>query len=193
MKTKSFFIAALMVAGIVVGSVAGDHPGTKGFAVLSTKEAEVFKVVYNAENAGKVKLNLYDEKSTLIFSESISAGGFILPLNLQGLSYGKYTIEVIDANGKKSETISYAPIVIPSYFTVRKIANATSKYVISVSGVSQKETINVRIFDASNTLVHVEAKQISEDFAQVYNLKNLKGEVTFEISNGAGKTNVVSF
>ena len=53
MKTKSFLIAALIVVSAVVRSVAGDEPGSKGFAVLAAKGSQVFKVVYKAETVSK--------------------------------------------------------------------------------------------------------------------------------------------
>lgn len=193
MKTKSFLIAALIVVGAVVRSVAGDEPGSKGFAVLSVKGSQVFKVVYKAETVGKVKLNLVSPEGKLIYSESLSSDGFILPLNFAGLEYGQYTIELIDATGKRSEKVIYEAQFETKYFHVRKLIDSKDKFLLAISGAKENETINVRIYDAYDNLIHTEQKEVNGSFAQVYNLKNSRGAVTFEVSDNFGKTKVVSF
>lgn len=192
MKTKSILIAALFVVGSIITSVAGDEPGSKGFAVLTTKSAGIFKVIYKTDVARKVKLNLYDAQSSLIYSESFVAG-FILPLNLQGLSYGEYTLEIVDGTGKRTEKISYQAAVDSKYFSVRKVGTAKDKFLLSVSGANQSEKINIRIYDAYNNVVYSEVKEVSGQFSQVYFLKNSNGPVTFEVSDNFGKASTLTF
>src|SRR5688572_10929054 len=109
MKIKSFFVAALILAS-AISTVAADAPRT-GVAVVPGKVSEIFKVIYKSENAGKVKLNIYNANARVIMSETFSnVNGFILPINFKGLEFGEYTIEVIDANGKTVEKVNYAPV-----------------------------------------------------------------------------------
>src|SRR6478609_6234017 len=112
MKTRSLFIAALVVFSAAVSAIGKEEPSKAGLAVVPVKGKEVFKVIYKGENAGKVKLNIYNSTGEVVFTETLaSVEGFIRPLNFSGLQSGDYTVELIDASGKRVEKISYAPKV----------------------------------------------------------------------------------
>lgn len=193
MKTKSLFIAA--VATILSLTAFGNEEpsNSKGLAVVPVKGSEVFKVIYKGESVGKVKLNIYNEASELVFSESINGlDGFIRPLNFNGLKAGEYTLEIIDAAGKKVERVNYQPNKASKYVHISKVADTEGKYLIAVAGTG-KEEINVRIYDAANNLVHNESKTIDGNYAQIYTVKKLAGEITFQVTDNAGNTKTVSF
>jgi len=193
MKTKSLFIAALVVVSASVAAFGKEEPtSNKGLAVVPGKGAEVFKVIYKGETAGRVKLNVYNTQSKLVFSEVINGtDGFIRPLNFTGLEHGEYTIELIDASGKKTEKVSYNKPVKKNVH-ISKIANEEGKFLVAVSGKGS-EVVNVNIYDASNNLVHSESKIVNGDFAQLYTVKNITGTLTFEVSGASGDAKVVSF
>jgi len=71
---------------------------------------------------------------------------------------------------------------------VRKLPSE-NKVVLSVAGKGS-ERFNIKVFDGSNALIYDEDKSISGNFAQVYNLNSLKGDITFEVTgqNGDSKT-----
>jgi hypothetical protein len=107
MKTKSLFIAALVVFSSAIAFAGKDEPRKTGLAVVPVKK-EIFKIVYKSENVGRIKLNVYNEQGTVVYADAISGvDGFIRPLNFKGMESGKYTIELTDAAGKKTETVSY--------------------------------------------------------------------------------------
>lgn len=190
MKTTSLYIAALLVIGSAVTAIGKDEPKSAGMAVVAVKGSEVIKVIYKGETPGKVKLNIYDAASQVIFSETRNSGeGFILPLNFSGLQFGEYTIELTDASGTKAEKINYQPATTTNNVHVSKLNDG--KFLLSVA--NGNEDINVKIFDAYNNLVHNSIKQVSGDFAQLYSFKNLSGSCTFEITNGAGVTTTLRF
>lgn len=192
MKTKSLFIA--VVAMVVALSAFGEEPSnSKGLAVVPVKGSEVIKVIYKGENAGKIKLNIYNEQAQLVFSESINGlDGFIRPLNFNGLAAGQYTFEIIDANGKKTEKVNYQPLAAKaSNVHVTKLAGE-GKFLLAVAA-NGKETISVKIFDAANTLVHSESKSVDGAYAQIYTVKNVKGALTFEVTGANGTTKTVRF
>ncbi|MBL7858797.1 MAG: hypothetical protein JNM57_14000 [Cyclobacteriaceae bacterium] len=192
MKSTSLFIAALIVVGAVVTAVGKEEPTKAGLAVVPVKGSEVFKVIYKGETAGRVKLNLYDAKGTIIFSESINAGeGFIRPLNFTGLQAGEYTVELVDASGKKVEKINYVTKKLASVVRVSRLANEDGKYLLAIANPAG-EQISVKIYNENN-LIHTESKVINGDFAQVYALKNVTGSVTFEVSDLAGNTKVIRY
>lgn len=194
MKTKSLFIAALVVLSASVAAIGKEEPtSSKGLAVVPVKGAEVFKVIYKGENPGKVKLNVYNTQSELVFSETISGtDGFIRPLNFTGLTPGEYTIELIDALGKKTEKVSYRQAAAKRNVHISKLVGEEGKFLVAVAG-SGAEVINVSIYDSANNLVHSENKTVNGDFAQLYSVKNISGALTFEVTDKDGNTKVVRF
>lgn len=193
MKIKSFLITALIVVSAVVSSVANNEPGNIGFTVLPVKGSEIFKVIYKAETVSRVKINLYNAQRQLIFSETIASNGFIRPLNFRGLEFGEYTIELVDGKGKRVEKVNFERSPVSKYFHVSKLATAENKFLLAIVNKNEDEKINVRIYDALNNLVHEEVKEISGNFAQIYNIKSTSGSVTFEVSDASGNSKTVSF
>jgi len=193
MKTKSLYIAALMVIAAAVTAVGKDEPRSTGLAVVPVKGSEVFKVIYKGESSSKVRLNVYNSSSQIVFSETMnSVDGFIRPLNFTGLQFGEYTIELTDASGKKVEKVNYQPAKSENSIHVSKLVNEEGKYLLSVAK-SNGGIIIVKIFDAANNLVHSNSKAVSGDFAQLYTLKDIQGAVTFEVSDNAGHTKTIHF
>jgi hypothetical protein len=188
MKTKSIYFAALFVIGAVVAAVGKEEPGNNKLAVVSVQGSQVVKVIYKAETAGKVKLSVYDAASKVVFTETRNSNeGFILPLNFAGLKSGQYTIELVDAAGTKSEKINYQPVAVKNVHVARTAANG--QFVLSMINVNS--TVDVKIYDANNNLVHNSSKAVSGDFAQLFSIKNYSG-ATFEITN-AGETTTFHF
>lgn len=193
MNTKSLYIAALIVMAGAVTAVGKDEPSNAGLAVVPVKGSEVFRVIYKGESSSKVRLNVYNSSSQVIFSETVkSSGGFIRPLNFSGLQFGEYTIELTDASGKKSEKVNYQPVKTESMVHVSKIAEANGKFLLSIAQ-HHGEPITVRIFDESNNLIFTDTRTDAGDFAKLYSLKNVVGTVTFEVSNNTGRIKSVTF
>ncbi|MEP6734709.1 MAG: hypothetical protein ABJA70_04260 [Chryseolinea sp.] len=193
MKMKSLYVAALMVMAAAVSVNAKDEPGAQGMAVVAVKGSDVFKVIYKGETASKVKLNVYDASSQIVFSETMSSvSGFIRPLNFKGLQFGEYTIELTDASGTKTEKVSFMPTKSSANIHVSRIKSTEDKFLLSVAN-SSNETITVKIFDSSNNLIHVDSRETTGDFAQLYSLKDIKGAVSFEISDNAGNYRTAQF
>ena len=191
MKTKSLYVAALMILAAAITAVGKDEPAALGLAVVPVKGSEVFRVIYKSEVPSKVKLSVYNADSQVVFSENLgSVGGFIRPLNFSGLAFGDYTIELTDASGKKTEKVSYRPAKATSSVHVAKLAQP-DKFLLSVTS-NAKETFTVKIFDSANNLVHVSTKESNGDFAQLFSVKEVEG-VTFEISNSTGALKTVHF
>lgn len=193
MKTKSLFIAAVATVLSLTAFGNEEPSNSKGLAVVPVKGSEVFKVIYKGEAVGKVRLNVYNQASELVFTESISGlDGFIRPLNFNGLKAGEYTLEIIDAAGKKVERVNYQPNKSSKYVHISKVTDEEGKFLVAVSGTG-KEEINVRIYDSASNLVHNESKVIDGNYAQVYNIKKITGAVTFQVTDNAGNVKTVSF
>jgi hypothetical protein len=191
MKANYLFIAALIIVSTVASAAGKDEPRKTGMAIVPVKGSEVFKVIYKGETIGRVKLNIYNSNSEVILTQTMNGvEGFICPVNFKGLESGEYTIELIDATGKKAEKVSYLPKKNLKNVHVSRLLNQNGKFLLAVSNEGQSE-INVNIFDANDNLVHTEKKQISGDFAQVYKLKD--GSYTFEVSDVTGATKTIRF
>ena len=193
MKTKSLFIAALVVFSAAVSALGKEDPTNVGLAVINVKGTEVYKIVYKGQTAGKVKLNVYNnEDGRVVYSQILNkVDGFILPLNFNGLSFGEYTVELIDASGKKLEKVSYLSQVKPSNIHVSKITNEEGKYLVAVANEGAK-VINVKVYDGSHNVVYDGTEQIDGDFAKIYTIKNFEAGFTLEVTDSTGYTKTVS-
>ena len=161
--------------------------------MLSAKGKDVFRVIYKSETANDVKVRLYNSSNEIIHSTSINGtSGFILPLNLSMLNFGEYRVELTDASGKRVEKIVYQNVKSSDNIRVSRLTSEEGKFMVSVLS-AKNEKVTVRIFDSYNNLLHNEVKSVDGDFAQVYNLKNLTGACTFEISDDAGRVKTVQF
>lgn len=183
MKTKSILFA-LVMSIVSVAALAADPVGPK-VVVINQKESGIYKVIYAGEKTGRVTLKIYDQKGSVLFSESLSnVDGFIRPVNFKAMAAGEYTIEVTDASGKQIQKVNYALENQVNSVHVAKISGE-DKYLLAVAN-NNSEEINVRIFDGNNNLVHNENLVVNGNFGLVYNLKNVNGTPTFQITNEMG-------
>jgi hypothetical protein len=190
MKTKSV-VFALMLAFVSVSAIAANPVGPK-VVIINQKESGIFKVIYEGAQIGKVSLKIFNKSGKVVSAETINGtDGFILPVNFSGMESGEYTIEVSDASGKQINKLEYKMDTRVNTIHVAKIGNE-SKYLLAVANQGSEE-INVRIFDGANNLVHNENLVVDGSFGLVYNLKNITGVPTFEVTNQAGATKVVKY
>ena len=181
MKTKSFLAAVI----VLVSTVAfANEPGPR-VVVVSNKNSGMFKVIYEAEKVGDVKMTILGRDGEVLFAETTSnVDGFIRPVNFTGMEPGEYTIEIADASGKQVQKVQYANETTVKNVHVAKMSEE-GKYLLSVAN-DGTEQINVRIFDGSNNLVHNEDLTINGNFGLVYNLKDVSGVPTFEVTDKTG-------
>jgi hypothetical protein len=183
MKTKNVILTALMVV-LVSGLAFAFEPGNPKLVVISQKSG-IYKVIYEGGKAGKISMKIYDKDDNEVFSETTNVvNGFIRPVNFTGMEPGEYTIEIADGSGKHIQKVTYA---ISSSIKSVHIAKTSEdgKYLMAIAN-SGKEVINVRIFDGANNLVHDQQIAINGDFGLVYNLKNVAGTPSFEVSDKVG-------
>jgi len=189
MKTKSFVFAVTM-ALISVVAVAADPVGPT-VVVVNQKESCMLKVIYQGAQVGKVSLKIYDAANHIVFTETINGvEGFVRPINFKGMEAGVYKIEIADAAGKRTQTIEHNVEKALSAIHISKIG-VDSKYLLSVANKGTSEKINVRIFDGNNNQLHNEVLTVNGDLGLVYNLKNVTGVPTFEVTNQAGVTKII--
>ena len=188
MKTK-LIVSALLVALMTGVAVAADPVGPK-VVIVNLKDAGVFKVIYEGAQVGKVNLRISNKDGAILFRETISnVDGFIRPINFKSLEEGEYTIEVSDSFGKFVQKVNYKTEQPVSAIHIAKISG-DSRYLLSVE---KGKDINIKIFDGLNNLVHSENRAVNGNLSLVYNLKDVAGVPTFEVTDNSGNTRVVRF
>ncbi len=188
MKTKSMVLAGMMVLASIF--TFASEPSTSQLVIINQKETGMFKVIYQGVSEQTVVMKIYGQGGKVVFTETIkSVKGFILPVNFSGMEAGEYIIEVTDENGKQLQKVSYLTETNVKSIHVSKVSEE-GKYLLAVAN-NGTEKINVRIFDGDNNLVHNENMTINGNFGLVYNLKQVVGTPTFEITDNNGKTKVI--
>ena len=190
---KKIFTLSLSVLLCTVVFAGGTYntSGISGVAVIE-RDASTFKLIYKAAKAGDVRVSILDSRNKLVFEEFIkTVEGFSRPYNFGNLKEGEYTIEIVDSDGKQIEKIHNYSNKVEKIFNVRKI-QSEKKFVLMISGKG-RETVTVKIYDGSDALVYNERKVISGDFAQVYNIKSLKGIATFEVTGENGESKIIQY
>ncbi|HEX7015043.1 MAG TPA: hypothetical protein VF191_05985 [Cyclobacteriaceae bacterium] len=194
MKTNSIFVAALFVLGVSASAFAND-PGEKyGLAAFPMNQGSTYKVVYQSENAGKIKLNIYDENNTRIFTHTVEGRGFIQPLNFQGLEPGLYTVEIVNGKSRETVTINHAPRLEPSSFVhITKLLDEQGKFLVSVAKGDNvdEESISLQIYQ-NDKLIYNERNKLEGDFAKVYAVKP-SGNVTISVTDKSGRVTTATF
>ncbi len=193
MKTKSLFFAAFVLVSSLAVAAGKDEPRNIGMAIIPVKGSETYKVIYKGETAGKVRLNIYNSASRIILTETFnSTQGFIVPVNFAGLEAGEYTIELIDATGKKVEKVVYgAKKASDKIAHISNIDKKNGKFLLSVVNPAAGE-VNVKIYEG-DILVHNQSRVVNGDFALVYKLNPAASSVTFEVSDNSGKIKTIRF
>jgi len=188
MKTKSILIAAIAL----ISSVAFATEPNPKVAVISQKQSGTFKVIYEGAQQGKVKMNIRNSSGETVFTETINGlNGFIRPVNFTGLEFGEYTIEIVDGAGKQEQTVNYQLPAVAKNVHVAKISGE-GKYLLAVANPGS-EQINVKIFDGANNLVHNENVTVNGSLGLVYNLKEVAGSPTFEVSDNTGAVKTIKY
>lgn len=189
MKTN-FFLAALIV---LIGTTAfAKSPDSSRVAVIGQKNTDTFKVIYEGEKIGNVKMTILNDNQEIVFAETTrNVAGFIRSVNFAGMEPGEYTIEIADGSGKQIQKVMYATETSVKNVRISKIAQE-GKYLLAVTN-SRPEQINVRIFDGADNLVHSEDRATNGNLKIVYNLKNVAGVPTFEVTDSAGNVRTIKY
>lgn len=199
MKTRSILVAVFAL----VSSIAfANEPGIPKVVVINQKETGMFKVIYEGAKKGAVKMSIVNNEGTIVFAETVyGTDGFVRPVNFKGMEPGQYTIEIADGNGTHAQKVEYAVegkskktigMRISNNVHVAKITNDDSKYLLAVANANS-EDINVKIFDGENNLVHNQTVTVNGNLGLVYNLKQVSGTPTFEITDKTGKTRTIRY
>jgi hypothetical protein len=185
----SVFFALMIASGI---AMAADKPVSSS-AVAVVKNGSVFKLFYKATGRTDVKIAIYAADDKLVFSETLrQVDGFLRPYNFSKLPEGEYTLEVTDESGRKVERLSYIQGKIQNIAKVVRVAGEDHKYLLSVPNKGS-DVLTVKIYNADGNILYTGTEAINGDFARIYNLKELNGKFSFEISDQNGVTKTIRY
>jgi flagellar hook assembly protein FlgD len=160
---------------------------------LIKKDANTFRLIYKAEKQSNVRVSIYDANDQLVYSEKVNnTDGFTRPYNFENLGEGDYTIAIENGSKKQIEKVSYHAPKVTKTLNVIKMSSDEGKYFVMAAGQGE-EQITVSVFDGEHNLVHKSIEATDGNFSKIYNLKSLKGHLTFEISNENGEVKSVAY
>jgi hypothetical protein len=174
MKKISLLLTGVLFCTLV--SARGIDEPTKGSSVAVTNAigSTLFKLYYKSEKPGRVKVSINDTNGNTIFNETLNkVNGFLRPYNFDGLPDGQYTVSVEDENGKTVEKVNYNGGKVEKLIHIQKLPNEENKYLVSISS-PKPENVFIYVFDDNGNLIHNEIQSIKGEFAQVYNLSEIK-------------------
>jgi hypothetical protein len=182
-----------MIAAAMVFSEAWANEGvSRKFAVVERNNG-TFKVIYEGETEGNVKVNIINSSGEVVLSKAIyNKGGFILPLNFKRMKPGAYTIELVDATGKFAKMIQYSKkthvnATVPVVHVTR-LGNG-NQYLLSISG-GKPEKLRIHVLDQTFNTVYRDTRLIDQT-GIVFNLKDFNGVPTFKVITESGNQVVV--
>jgi hypothetical protein len=187
---KSFLMLTAAVL-VTFGAIAGNKPGAAaGVAVVN--QGTTLKLYYKGVSESNVKVSIRNEDGAIVYSEVLkNVDGFVRPYNLASIPTGEYTIEVSDASTIYSEKVYIGAQPKAELAKLTRMDGEEGKYLLTIPSKEAKD-INVRIL-ADDKLIYDEVQAITTDFARIYNLKKIKGAVTFEINDQKGNKTVVNY
>ncbi len=191
MKIKNVILTALVALFVSVLAFAKD-PGSPKVLVVNQKSG-IFKVIYKGSTSAKVTMRILSATGVEVFSESLGVveNGFVRQVNFKGMTPGEYTIEIADNGGKQIQKVAYTNETSVSSVHVARLAES-NKYLLAVANKGSEE-INVKIFDGSDNLIHDENMTVTGSFGLVYNLKQVAGAPTFEVTDKTGNVRTIKY
>jgi hypothetical protein len=182
---KKMFLMLLtcgMFTGVASARPADDLTSPAGVAVM--KSGSTFKVFYKGANTAAVRISIYGDNRTLVFSEVVrNVESFVRPYNFSSLPEGNYTVEVNDGTSVKIEKLAYWKAKA-RFIHLNRIGE-TDKYILSVPNRGE-DVLRIKIYNAAGDELYSQMEAISADFAKLYTLKGVSGKIFFEITDKTG-------
>ncbi len=188
-KITLLLVGVLATSMTFAGDKKDDSKSASGMAVVHSNFSS-YKLIYKSEEVTDIKVKIFNSNNEEIFSEVIKkSSGFARPYNFDNLPEGVYTIRIDNGSNWLTETIDYRPSQIDKNAHVVSLKDG--KYLLSLVGQNESpEKFEVDIFNDKGERLHSETISVSGNFAQLFNLKDMNGPFSFEITgkNGGSKT-----
>ncbi len=189
---KKNVVIMIVVLFSTMAFAGGINDPVTGLAVINKVGTKTYNVFYRNSEATDVTISIYNSKNKVIYTDKVkNTEGFTRPYNFAELADDEYTFQVEDNLGIKKEKISYHSEKTKNLFNVIKLAEA-DKYLVT-SPQLNNQTITLKIYNNSGEIVYNESAQLDQAFAKVYKLNKVEGAVTFEVTDSAGVSKVLTF
>ncbi len=184
MKSRLLIMALLAFFTSTAHSL---YPETDPSLSATRKDSSgIYLVSYADQKPGNVILTVDDEQGNLLARRVIqNQQGFLLPINLSSVPEGVYIIQTDNGTEKASVTVAYNNNTAPTYSRVVNLGE--NRYLFSSSHAG-KETITINISDGNGVIVFQEDRTVSGYFSMVFNLKNVTGKPSFEVTETSGNS-----
>ncbi|MDN4164473.1 hypothetical protein QWY31_03115 [Cytophagales bacterium LB-30] len=187
------FNVSLIALFIALGSVAYANSGSNSLVkVIADENNGIYKVAYRSNEVSRVSVAIYNSNNERVFNETLMMNAFVRPYNLSSMGEGEYTIEISDKNGKTVEKVNYKRARIQSMVQVSKVAKFQGKYLLRITNTAN-EFVTVRIFNQNEEMIHENSFRVTGDFATVYNLEQVEGNLTFEVEGQNGTNAIIKY
>jgi len=187
MKKIALALSLILFISSVGFARKKDTPvSTSGVGVM--KQGSTFTLYYKASQASNVKVSIYDATGALVYTEMIrKSDGFSRPYNFSKLSEGDYTISVQDGERVLVEKITYSESKSGNLVNISRVSGFDNKYLLTVPGKSS-DVISVKIYDDKDQVLYDQKESLQGDFAKVYTVEGLTGNLLFSITDSKGNT-----
>ena len=172
MKKLVIKVAVLMMTAgysVAAGVIEKEKPASSSsrVEVVEIAQSAVYKLSYSSEALGTVKVNIYDSKGELMYTDLIkSVKAFQKMYDFSQLGSGNYKIEVAGAEGKIEQTIQIAAVKESLIASVATL-DTKGKYELHVQNKVMKPVI-VSIYDTSDNLIYEDRIDVDHNFSRVY-------------------------
>jgi hypothetical protein len=187
-KIAILFVGVLMSA--LTFARTGDE-GTKSASGMTVvkKDDSSYKLIYKSAAASDVTVTILNSNNDIIFKETIrKSDGFLRPYNLERLPIGQYTFKIVSGSTSHTEIIDLRKPAVDS--ELLKLASLVKieegRYMLAMTGKGEGK-IGVRISNEQGETLYDENKSTHGAFAEVYNLGNVSGLFSFEITDDNGQ------
>ncbi len=184
MKNKAILFTLVCLFASTFYATASDP--TPWFTISKNETSGVYLIKYTGSKTGNVTVTIKDSKGNEISSTVVFAvRDFSMPINLSSVSEELYTIQIDNGVDKVVQTLNYTNNKPPTYTHVANLGN--KHYLFSASHVGV-ENVLIVISDGNGVTVFNESKKIKGDVAFIFDLSNVYGQPTFDITEESGRS-----
>lgn len=183
MKTKVVIAALVLMIGVAQANASEHGPS---LTISHQDGSSIFLVNYLGSQTGETKMTIKDNLGRVLIKKSLKGvKGFLLPVNLESVDEGIYTLEIDNGTDKQIKTLNYSIQTPATYAHAARLGD--KRYLLSVAHAGT-EKVSIRILDNAGTPVFEEEQLVEGGFAKVYDLKNLAGAPSFEVTDLSGRS-----
>ena len=182
MKTRFVVLAIICMFSITNQSNASDP--TPWFTISRNEVSGVYLIKYTGSKTSNTTVTIKDSRGNEISSTIVRAvRDFTMPINLSSVSEELYTIQIDNGTEKVIQTLNYTNDKAPTYTHVTNLGNKNYLFTASHAGI---EKVLIAISDGNGVVVFQENKTIKGDVAFLFDLTNVFGQPTFDITEESG-------